>query len=98
MTLQSLLHLQTTRNGVIHRRSFLRRVGAGAAALGALGWMDAVALSAEELRKNNMACILLFMRGGPSQMGTFDPKPGVANGGRHQADPTPGHAACAARP
>src|SRR5260370_2084111 len=71
MTLQSLLHLQTTRDGVIHRRAFLRRVGAGAAALGALGWMDAVALSAEEMRKNSMACILLFMRGGPSQMETF---------------------------
>jgi uncharacterized protein (DUF1501 family) len=88
MTLQSLLHLQTTRDGVIHRRAFLRRVGAGAAALGALGWMDAVALSAEEMRKNNMACILLFMRGGPSQMETFDPKPGTTNGGPTKAIPT----------
>jgi hypothetical protein len=79
--LQSLLHLQTNRDGVIHRRAFLRRVSAGAAAFGALSWMDAVALSADEMRKNNMACILLFMRGGPSQMETFDPKPGAANGG-----------------
>ena len=85
MTLQSFLHLQTNRDGVIHRRAFLRRVGAGAAAFGALGWMDAVAMSAEEMRKNNMACILLFMRGGPSQMETFDPKPGVANGGPTKA-------------
>src|SRR5713226_2107492 len=88
MTLQSLLHLQTTREGVIHRRAFLRRVGAGTAALGALGWMDAVALSAEEMRKNSMACILLFMRGGPSQMETFDPKPGTTNGGPTKAIPT----------
>src|SRR6516165_9481774 len=66
MTLQSLLHLQTNGDGVIHRRAFLRRIGAGTAALGAFGWMDAVALSAEEMRKNQMACILLFMRGGPS--------------------------------
>jgi uncharacterized protein (DUF1501 family) len=85
MTLQSFLHLQTNRDGVIHRRSFLRRVGAGAAAFGALGWMDAVAMSAEQMRKNSMACILLFMRGGPSQMETFDPKPGVANGGPTRA-------------
>jgi len=28
-----------------------------------------------------MACILLFMRGGPSQLETFDPKPGTSNGG-----------------
>src|SRR6516225_8598456 len=82
---QFLLHLQTNRDGVIHRRSFLRRVGAGAAALGALGWMDAVAMSAEQMRKNNMACILLYMRGGPSQMETFDPKPGTDNGGPTKA-------------
>jgi hypothetical protein len=85
MTLQSLLHLQTNRDGVLHRRAFLRRVGAGTAALGALGWMEAVALHAEELRKNQMACILLFMRGGPSQMETFDPKPGTGNGGPTKA-------------
>lgn len=85
MSLQSLLHLQTNHDGVIHRRAFLRRVGAGTAALGALGWMDAVALSAEEMRKNEMACILLFMRGGPSQLETFDPKPGVTNGGPTKA-------------
>jgi uncharacterized protein (DUF1501 family) len=85
MTLQSLLHLRTNRDGVIHRRAFLRRVGAGTAALGAFGWMDTVALSAEELRKNEMACILLFMRGGPSQLETFDPKPGTTNGGPTKA-------------
>ena len=32
-----------------------------------------------------MACIFLFMRGGPSQMETFDPKPGHANGGPTKA-------------
>jgi hypothetical protein len=53
----------------------------GAAAAGTLGWKENVALSADELRKNGMACILLFMRGGPSQFETFDPKPGVTNGG-----------------
>jgi uncharacterized protein (DUF1501 family) len=42
-------------------------------------------LQAEQLRRRGMACILLFMRGGPSQFETFDPKPGHANGGPTQA-------------
>ncbi|TMQ29668.1 MAG: DUF1501 domain-containing protein, partial [Planctomycetota bacterium] len=50
-----------------------------------LGWKDQVTLHAEELRKRGMACILLFMRGGPSQFETFDPKPGTSNGGPTQA-------------
>jgi uncharacterized protein (DUF1501 family) len=88
MTLQSLMHVQTSRDGVIHRRSFLRRVSAGALGLGALGWMERVALSADEMRKQGMACILLFMRGGPSQLETFDPKPDTTNGGPTKAIPT----------
>jgi hypothetical protein len=89
MTLQSLMHVQTSGAGVVSRRSFLRRVAVGAAAgLGVLGWKDAVTLHADELRKKGMACILLFMRGGPSQFETFDPKPGVTNGGPTKAIPT----------
>src|SRR5438132_2706180 len=85
MTLQSMMHVQTNRDGVLHRRSFLRNVAAGAAGLGMLGWKDAVTLHAEELRKRGMACIFMFMRGGPSQFETFDPKPGTTNGGPTQA-------------
>ncbi|HEY1860085.1 MAG TPA: DUF1501 domain-containing protein, partial [Gemmataceae bacterium] len=85
MALQSLLHLQTGRDGVLNRRAFLRNVAAGAAGVGLLGWRDAVTLHAEELRKRGMACILLYMRGGPSQMETFDPKPGTDNGGTTKA-------------
>jgi Protein of unknown function (DUF1501) len=88
MLLQSLMHLQTNRDGVIHRRSFLRGIAAGAASMGVLGWKDAVTLHADELRKRGMACILLFMRGGPSQMETFDPKPDTTNGGPTKAIPT----------
>ncbi len=32
-----------------------------------------------------MACILLWMQGGPSQFETFSPKPGTANGGETKA-------------
>jgi hypothetical protein len=89
MTLQSLMHVRTSGAGVVSRRSFLRRVAVGTAAgLGVLGWKDAVALHADELRKKGMACILLFMRGGPSQFETFDPKPGKTNGGPTKAIPT----------
>ena len=49
--------------------------------LAVLGWKDAVTLNAAELRKRGMACILLFMNGGPSQFETFDPKPGASTGG-----------------
>ena len=31
------------------------------------------------------ACILLYMEGGPSQLDTFDPKPGEPTGGPHKA-------------
>jgi hypothetical protein len=81
MSLQSLMHIQTDGHGILSRRTFLRSVGASAAGLGMLGWKDMLTLQAEELRKRGMACILLFMRGGPSQLETFDPKPGTANGG-----------------
>lgn len=84
MAIQNVLQVRTNRDGVIGRRAFLRNVSV-AAGLGALGWKDAVALSADELRRREMACILLFMRGGPSQFETFDPKPGVTNGGPTQA-------------
>ncbi|HEV3238672.1 MAG TPA: DUF1501 domain-containing protein, partial [Gemmataceae bacterium] len=85
MTLQSLMHVRTTGDGVINRRSFIRSVAASAAGLSMLGWKEAITAQAEELRKRGMACILLYMRGGPSQMETFDPKPGTANGGPTKA-------------
>jgi len=70
------------------RRSFLHCIGLGAGALGTLHWMDAVRLHAADLRKRGMACILLFMRGGPSQLETFDPKPGTETGGPTKSIPT----------
>jgi hypothetical protein len=57
----------------------------GAASVGLLGWKDALTLHADEMRKQGLACILLFMRGGPSQLETFDPKPDTTNGGPTKA-------------
>jgi hypothetical protein len=85
MSLQSLMHVHVNRDGVVNRRTFLRNMAAAGAGLGVLGWKDALTLHAQELRRQGKACILLFMRGGPSQFETFDPKPGHANGGPTQA-------------
>src|SRR6516165_7981826 len=79
------LHIHMTRDGVLSRRAFLRDVAVGAAGLSALSWTDALRVQAEELRKRGMACILLFMQGGPSQFETFDPKPGTPTGGDAKA-------------
>src|SRR5437879_12008492 len=66
----------------LSRRHFLRT---GAASLGAVslsGWLGQLARAADESRaKPSRACILLWMNGGPSQLDTFDPKPGHDNGG-----------------
>ena len=82
---QALMHLTTGRDGILSRRTFLRTLSAGAATAGVLGFKDALTVQADELRKRGMSCILMFMRGGPSQFETFDPKPGHANGGPTKA-------------
>jgi len=82
MPLRHLLHVNTAREG-LGRRAFLKTVAVGATA--SLGWREAIALHADELRRREMSCILLFMRGGPSQFETLDPKPGHAYGGPTQA-------------
>ena len=66
--------------GVLGRRGFLRGIGLGAAGLMGLSFTDLMAVHADELRKKEMSCILLWMTGGPSQLETFDPKPDHANG------------------
>lgn len=67
------------------RRRFLQSVSAGAIATGSLGFRDLMAVEAANLRKRGKAMILLWMQGGPSQFETFDPKPGIQNGGPTQA-------------
>src|SRR6476646_6309385 len=62
----------------LSRRRFLQ-VAAGSAL--ALGWPARLAARAEELKKQNKACILLWMAGGPSQFETLDPKPGAPTQG-----------------
>ena len=86
------LHLQTniqiSRRGQVRRRDFLRTIAAAGAGASALSWQDWVTAKTTELRKQGMACILLWMQGGPSQFETFSPKPGHANGGETKATKT----------
>lgn len=76
--LQSNLDVST---GLTRRRDFLRAVSAGALAAGTLSFRDMMTVQAEQLRKQGLSLILLWMQGGPSQLETFDPKPGTETGG-----------------
>ena len=68
------------RTGVLQRRDFLRNISATGLAAGAFGWPEVLTVEAANLRKRGMACILLWMQGGPSQFETFSPKPTYSNG------------------
>jgi len=63
------------------RRQMLRLASVGALGGSASGWLQTLAASAATDPKRRKACILLWMSGGPSQIDTFDPKPGHANAG-----------------
>jgi hypothetical protein len=84
MRLQQTAAFPTHDDSTTGRRRFLRH-SLNAAGAAALTWKGGLALSAEELRKRGMACILLYMRGAPSQFETFDPKPGAETGGPTRA-------------
>lgn len=85
MKLQHITDVATRRGRVIRRRDFLKQLSLGALAAGTLSWTDTIAASAEQMRERGMACILLWMQGGPSQFETFSPKPGHENGGETKA-------------
>lgn len=69
-------------NLVLDRRRFLHL---GATALAAARLIGGVEARAEDLKKKQRACILVWLGGGPSQMETWDPKPGTPNGGSTKA-------------
>src|SRR5262245_46578270 len=69
----------------MNRRQWLRLAAAGIAVSAPAGWMRALADQAAKSPQRKRSCILLWMNGGPSQMDTFDLKPGHANGGPYKA-------------
>ena len=66
----------------VSRRDWLKVCCAGAVGYSVSGWLETVAAAAAKDPKRHKSCILLWMNGGPSQMDTFDLKPGHANGGQ----------------
>src|SRR6516162_2224683 len=85
--LRTCVDLRVDAHGVVSRRGFLRNLAAGAAVAG-LPWSTYLSAYADELKKQDRACILLWMAGGPSQFETFDPKPGAETQGPTKAIPT----------
>src|ERR1700733_1740997 len=67
--------------GPFSRRDLLRLSLTGAVGISASGWFEALAHAAAEDKNRRRSCILLWMNGGPSQLDTFDLKPGSRNGG-----------------
>jgi hypothetical protein len=68
----------------LSRRDWLRLSAAGVMAGSMSGWLESLAADLAANPKRKRACILLWMAGGPSQMDTFDLKPGHANGGPYK--------------
>jgi hypothetical protein len=66
----------------LSRRDWLKLSAAGVVGYSLSGWLENLANAASPERKRS--CILLWMNGGPSQMDTFDLKPGHANGGPYK--------------
>src|SRR6478752_6930449 len=69
----------------LSRRDWLRLCAAGTFGHSASHWFPGFATAAAKDANRRRACILLWMTGGPSQLDTFDPKPGHDNGGPFQA-------------
>jgi uncharacterized protein (DUF1501 family) len=70
-----------TRMPTLSRREWLTLTSAGVVTFSMSGWLENLAAAAANNPQRRRSCILLWMNGGPSQMDTFDLKPGTANGG-----------------
>lgn len=73
----------------LHRRKFLQGMG-GAGALSLMSWSGLFSLPAfaEQAKRQQKHCILLWLCGAPSQFETWDPKPGRPTGGPFRSIPT----------
>lgn len=68
------------RTDQFNRREWLKYSAAGVVGFSFSGWLEALAATTTPKSRPG-GCILLWMNGGPSQMDTFDLKPGTPNGG-----------------
>src|SRR5499427_936393 len=69
----------------LSRRDWIRLSVGGTFGLSVSQWLPTLATAAAKDPNRRRACILLWMTGGPSQLDTFDPKPGHENGGPFKA-------------
>ncbi len=65
----------------LSRRDWLRLSAAGVVGYSVSGWLETLAADTASHPQRRRSCILLWMNGGPSQMDTFDLKPGHRHGG-----------------
>src|SRR5437764_14906291 len=65
----------------LSRREARQLAAAGVVRFSTSSWFEAVAQENATNPQRRRSCILLWMNGGPSQMDTFDLKPGHINGG-----------------
>lgn len=74
---------------LVHRRKFLQGL-AGGGALSLLSWGGLFSLPAfaEQAKRTQKHCILLWLCGAPSQFEMWDPKPGRPTGGPFRSIPT----------
>jgi hypothetical protein len=70
--------------GALSRRDVLKLAAAGVVGYSMSGWLEVLAADAANHPQRHKSCILLWMNGGPSQMDTFDLKPGHENGGPYK--------------
>src|SRR5690606_1178370 len=70
------------------RREFLRVSLGGLLGISSSGWLPVLADQLAQHPDRRRHCVLLWMAGGPSQLDTFDMKPGHANGGEFAERPT----------
>ena len=73
--------MRTKSKWPLSRREWLRLSSLGVVGAAHAHWFEALAAEAAADPARRRSCILLWMSGGPSQIDTFDPKPGHANGG-----------------
>jgi hypothetical protein len=66
---------------ILSRRTWLKLSAAGVLGCSTSGWLGALAADAAKNPQRKRSCVLLWMSGGPSQLDTFDLKPGHPNGG-----------------
>src|SRR6266436_5072304 len=78
----------TDRSAGLTRRDWLTLSAAGVVGYSMSGWLGNMAARAAGDPQRRRSCILLWMNGGPSQMDTFDLKPGTDNGGPFKDIPT----------